>query len=627
MGAGEWASGASLLAAARASGDTARQQALSRLDDFYRCREYDHLEWSWEGLKADKVEAISPEAVVPFGMTTPMEGLSTRARRPVAPSRLARMIVSRFTDLLFSEGRIPKVVVSGDEQANDFLSAVFAASQFWRAMIQAKIYGGSMGSALVVVSLEAGRFAYSAISPRCVREIAWRDWDRKIPRAMLIQYDYEVERTELDGEGRPVVRTQRMTYRRIVDEHADVVFEPTPSEPGREAPPLVEQRRIEHGLGRFPGVWIQNLPTDVAEFDGEPDCEGAFQLFEAIDRLNSQSYRGLNYNQDPTLAFGRDRKLEQLQVPLRTGSENALNLGVGGFANYLEISGAGISVSMSFVTALKQHALDLCQCVLANPAEISGAAQSAKAIEYLYAPMLAKVGRTRTQYGEGIAELGRVTLDLARLYSAPHPYAEEPGNVVGGWFALEPRTLDDGRVVERAPGTTGTISLSWGPFFEQTNVDRQAKVSSWSTAYGARLAALEDAARGVADALGVQDEGAYVARVLEEERIRVERGDALARIEADAGAGDAVEVASVETEGEADAVGIDKLEQLRGADGDVAATAVAQAVALNGAQVQAASDIVARVAAGELPKSAGIEMLVGFFGLPRDTVEAIFRGI
>lgn len=625
MAAGEWTrAGASLLRAAAGAGDTSRQQALSRLDDFYRCREYDHLEWSWEGLKADQVETISPGSiVVPQGMIQPMEGLSTRQRRPVAPSRLAKMIVSRFTDLLFSEGRIPKVVVTGDEEAHDFVSAVFAASQFWRSMIQARNYGGSMGSSLVVVVLERGRFAYSAISPRCVREVAWRDWDRKVPSAVLIQYDYEVERTEVDGDGRPVVRVDRMTYRRIVDEQVDVVFEPTRSEPGRDAPVLVEQRRIEHRLGRFPGAWIQNLPVEAAEFDGEPDCDGAFQLIEAVDRLNSQSYRGLNYNQDPTLAFGRDRKLEQLQVPLRKGSENALNLGVGGFANYLEISGAGITVSMSFVASLKQNALDLCQCVLADPASISGAAQSAKAIEYLYAPMLSKAGRMRTQYGEAIAELARVTLELARIYSSPAPYSEEPGNVVGGVFALEPRTTPTGELVERTPGITGTISLSWGPYFDQTNTDRQAKVSSWSTARGAYLSPLEDAARGVAEALGVQGVEEYVARVLEETEKREERERALAQ---DLAGGDlgAVEVGEAATAEEAESMGAKLLES---ATGEVAATAQAQAVALNGAQVQAASDIVARVAARDLPKTAGIEMLVGFFGLPRETVEAIFRGI
>lgn len=41
----------------------------------------------------------------------------------------------------------------------------------------------------------------------------------------------------------------------------------------------------------------------------------------------------------------------------------------------------------------------------------------------------------------------------------------------------------------------------------------------------------------------------------------------------------------------------------------------AQAVVFNGAQVQAASDIVVKVSAGELPRNSGIAMLVSFFGM------------
>lgn len=53
---------------------------------------------------------------------------------------------------------------------------------------------------------------------------------------------------------------------------------------------------------------------------------------------------------------------------------------------------------------------------------------------------------------------------------------------------------------------------------------------------------------------------------------------------------------------------------------EAAQTAVIQSVALNGAQVTAAVEIVMKVSAGELPKDTAIQMLMDFFGLSREQV-------
>jgi hypothetical protein len=56
---------------------------------------------------------------------------------------------------------------------------------------------------------------------------------------------------------------------------------------------------------------------------------------------------------------------------------------------------------------------------------------------------------------------------------------------------------------------------------------------------------------------------------------------------------------------------------------DVMAVDKAQDTALNGAQVQAAQGIVAAVAAGQLPRNTGIQMLSSFFNLPTATANRI----
>jgi hypothetical protein len=57
-----------------------------------------------------------------------------------------------------------------------------------------------------------------------------------------------------------------------------------------------------------------------------------------------------------------------------------------------------------------------------------------------------------------------------------------------------------------------------------------------------------------------------------------------------------------------------------------AATATGQpasAVALNGAQVQAAQGIIASVAKGELPRETGVQMLIQFFSIPPEQAETL----
>jgi hypothetical protein len=53
----------------------------------------------------------------------------------------------------------------------------------------------------------------------------------------------------------------------------------------------------------------------------------------------------------------------------------------------------------------------------------------------------------------------------------------------------------------------------------------------------------------------------------------------------------------------------------------------ASAVALNGAQVQAAQGIITSVAKGELPRSTGVQMLVQFFNMAPDAAEALMGDV
>lgn len=522
------------LYAGGAKGVSHRYRRLDRLDAFYKCLEYEHHQVGWDGSPADQFETISPQVVVPIGFTQPANDKTVKQKRPTAPLRLTPMVVDRFTGLLFSKDRTPKVEVEGDADAQDFLGAVFKKARFWRTMYQARTYGGSMGSVLVTCQLRKGRFSFTAHSPKFVHDVIWADPDLKIPAGVLIQYIFMKEIEVLDSKtGMPLGKTKPVPYlyRRIIDEQWDVIFEPK-QVTGSELPDLRPDMTLsyEHKLGRFPGVWIQNLPSDD-ELDGISDCEGAYQMFETIDRQVAQSNKGLLQNQDPTLVISRDKRLVQMGAPLKKGSDNAIDVGQGGTAEYLEIGGSGISAARDFVKDLKQSAMDKVQCVAADPEKVSGAAQSAKAIEYFYAPMLEKASRLREQYGEGVELLAEIVLDLARTWSDPLLY---PGNVKAVKFDLPQKVVeldedpenpnpDEGArvvMVNRHPGEGGIIALTWGAFFQKTPQDVQTMIGVIAAAYQAELIDQETAVRKVAKLLEIEDVDALLRRVREESETR-----------------------------------------------------------------------------------------------------------
>ena len=593
-----------------------RFRALDRYDAFYKCLEHQHQSVDWTGqFSADQIEAISPGVMTPQGFTQPAAAAaqSILQRRPSAPLRLARMVVDRFTGLLFSEDRTPTVTVEGDEEADEFLRSVFKAARFWRTMYLARTMGGSMGSALVTVSLKNGRFAYRAHSPKIVHDIVWEDSDLKRPQAVLIQYTFFREVEVLDEKtGAPTGETRQIPhlYRRIIDDEYDVVFKPARLD-GAKLPMLeIDTRRTyRHKLGRFPGVWIQNLPEDEG-FDGVPDCEGAYQMFDVLDRLVAQQNKALIYNMDPTLTVGRDPMYDRLNQPLKTGSDNALNVGKGGFAQYLEITGGGITSADTFIDKIRQAAMDLCQCVLVDPEKVSGAAQSAKAIEFLYGPMLEKAGRLREQYGEAIGLLGEITLELARKWADPSVY---PGRTKPR-FDLPLKVVERQSEVEEGktfvewvtptPGVGGQVSLQWGPFFPETPQDKQLKVGNITALKAGGLIDLETAVRNVAPMVGVDDVQDLVEKVTQEaEKARkqaMEQMGAGLTMEEDLGEGEEFEQGDEPDEETKQAVDEE---------------AKAQGVQLNGAQIASASKIVLQVSEGAITPEQGVQ-LITFLGVP-----------
>ena len=372
-------------------GMSPRQQELNLLWAWYRCLNYHTRTHNWDGSKhMDPVsrESMASAGYIPPGMyDAQLSTLPLKMRRPNAPYRLVKVIVDRFTGLLFSERLKPKLQVEGSPKVQAFINAMATQSRLWARMVQARTYGGAMGAVAVGFKFLKGRAVVEVHDPRWLHP-KFKSRDSFELKALEKRYMYPQEEQDHTGKWSEVW----YWYRRIIDEKTDIVFKPVKVDDGEEPVWLIAQQ-VTHGFGFCPVVWAQNLPVDDA-LDGDPDCHGVYEAVEQMDGLLAQANRGTVANCDPTLMLSTDQDFSTV----KKGSDNAIRLEKGGSARYLEISASGIKQAMDQVQKLRGYVLEVAQCVLDHPE--TSAARTATEIDRAYSSMLTKADILREQYGE-----------------------------------------------------------------------------------------------------------------------------------------------------------------------------------------------------------------------------------
>ena len=483
-----------------------RFRRLDRLEQYYRLMQHAHKKFEWDGRLVSRSDAVE---VMP-GIYIPM-----RKRRPSTPYHLARVIVDRFTALLFSESRWPVFRVENDEAGDDFVRELVRASKLSTRMTYARRFGGAQGSVGISYRWWDGMPRVEVHNPKHVEVVEWADREELVPARVVKSYRYAVD--EWDPREQKMVRVEYV-YRREWSTDAEVLYQPMRLDDLRRGveknaavPEWAEDRVVAHGLGFCPFVWVQNCPSE--EVDGEPDyegltdCDGCSSVFDQVDILLSALVSGTTSNVDPTLVLKVDPKLARGAV--LKGSDNSLKVGQGGDAKYLELSGSSIDVGIRLLECVRKYALEVSSCVLVDPDKISGAAQSAKAIELLFQPMLSKASVLRDQWGEVALRVVEGLRAAARLS--------------GGKNRLRLRIVeheDDATQevtrewVSRDPGGDGPTTLQWPPFFDLTALDRQAEVQTAQTATGGKpIISQETAAKRVAGLFDIEDVAAELERI------------------------------------------------------------------------------------------------------------------
>lgn len=493
-------------------GMSPRQQMLNRYWAHYRCSNYEARRVDWDGReRVDPVshEAISMAGFIPPGFYDAGQTFPLKFRRPSCPYNLVKVIVDRFTGLLFSERHHPQLRVEGDADTEDFASALAETSRLWAAMIQARTFGGGTGSVAIGFQFLEGKPVVEVHDPRWVYP-DFKDRVTQELRGVEKRYQYPVE---VFDEEKGVWVEEPHWYRRIINETVDILWKPIPVGDGDEpnwADPTLVANSVEHNFGFCPVQWVQNLPV-VDDIDGDPDCLGVYDMVETIDALLAQANRGIIANCDPTVVVVSPDNLAEVAK----GSNNAIKLTTGS-ANYMEISGSGPKAAQEYAEKLRTYALEVAQCVLEHPE--GGGSRTATEIERVYSSMLAKADVLREQYGErGVKPLMEKMLKAAKQVTTPR--AEGEGIVRGSLLLPDRIEKDAAGNTSRKPrqlGPGGVLKLQWPGYFEPGLQDVNTAVQAATNAKSAKLIDAEHATQFVADFFNVEDVPAMMKSMEEE---------------------------------------------------------------------------------------------------------------
>lgn len=483
---------------------SARVAKLQRLYSHFRCETYDHLTTDWNGdpiLSLEEKATVARDRQIPPGFYDPFgQMLPLSMRRPDAPYYLVNVIVHRFTGLLFSHKRNPRVKVLGDDLTEDWLSAVVEVGRLWPQMIEARNLGGAMGAVAIGFQVVRGTPVFEVHDPRfCTPQFK----NRITQELSSIEIRWKYTDYVHDPDSGLTLEVE-FWNRRVIDDKTDTLWQAVPVGDGSEPEwDKFEPLAVEHGLGECPVIWIQN--RRVAEnIDGDPDCLGAYDTIEKIDALNAQANKGIISNCDPTLVIATEDG--DLPPQLQKGSGNFIRVGKGEQAEYLEITGAGPKAATEQADRLEERVLRMCRCVIEQAKSFT--AKTATEVQKDYSSMHEAADVLREHYGErGVKRLLEIVLRAALILGKRNEL-----------IVLPPKVESDGALTPRKLGSGGFLTLSWPAYETPTPTEIAQAVTAATTAKQAELVDASHASQSVATYFGVEDVDAMLAEMAEAKR-------------------------------------------------------------------------------------------------------------
>lgn len=528
---------------------TARQRRLEWLWSFYRCRAYDGRATAWDGSRAR--DPVEHEVVAQTGSIPPnwndlggaMTEVPLQFRRPLVSTHLVRVIVNKFTGLLFSAARAPTVRVLDDPITQEWVNGMLADTRYWHRWKFARAFGGSMGAVGMGFRFVRGLPVLETHDPRWSYP-TWADRDTGELASFEKKYAYSREEADPDNPGSTLVIWY--WYRRVIDRSTDTVWQDVPAVAEGE-PPWARIRPTStrrHDYGFVPVVWVQNMESEE-DVDGQTDVEGVHQNQQEMDRLMSQATHGTIKNCDPTpvVKTGGDEEEGQQPFnrgePLRKGSDYGIELERGGDAKYLEMTGSGTESALKLVDKIRAQSLELARCVVDT--NFDGPARTEKETETNYSSMIEAADELRVQYGDGAKRLIRMILDATRMKAARTELRGE--EVVREVVELTPAVVREPggamSTVRREPGEGVVLELAWPPYRSYSLGDLEAAVEAVTKASVGGIIDRATGTRFVGPYMRMEDPEAVVraADAERDETLKQERDELALRGKSVLGAG------------------------------------------------------------------------------------------
>lgn len=427
-----------------------RCAGLAMRGAFAEGSQHDHLGLNWDSCPRDPGSHYLAERMAPAGYIA-VDGTSLGMRAPDAPVPLASMIVSHFTEMLLGTGKRPDLCVPDDEDGTAALDAALKLSGWWEALAQVRNWSGARGGAGIAFSVTDGRMRCEALRP----EQLWIEWKagRHWEPAVVVRQVRRLENVVDTETGKLVVREVLRTT--AWTETEVITYEPVVGKPEKDKPiKVATDGRKEHGFGRCPVVWHQNLwNTDGP--DGDSDYEGLWRQMDKADRVQSQGVKSAIANADPTLAIADEDRIHRKLTFLRKGSRGVIKLSTQGKASYVESSGEGARIAFEAAEILTNQVLQASHCVIVTP-EVIQAYTSGEAMQIAWRAMESKCDMLRGPLERTIiagcelhlAALTRFDVsddpkETTKIYLPPRKVLDEPEE--------EPAPREPGDPYERKP--------------------------------------------------------------------------------------------------------------------------------------------------------------------------------
>lgn len=523
-----------------------RYQELEFKQGYFDCTQHDWKEFDFDG-RPSKPGPPTMQPMLSYETTGYLVPL--KFRKPSHPYRLGKIIVKRYTDLIFGEGRFPDASVPGDMEAQEFVKALIAAQSLPVNMVEARNKGGSQGCVGMSWCFKDGNVLNEVHNGKYIIVQEWKDRKAGIPCVVTEVYRYYED--QYSEEKKSVVRNW-FWFRRDWTENADITYNPVEVDSAKEPAFSIDyEKTVFHNDGVCHFIWFKNTPSDSV--DSEADYDGLYESFDTIDLLYSIMNRGTIANMDPTLVLNIDKAASKAMGGVKKGSENALSLEKDEKASYLELAGSSINVAIQVFELNRKTALETASCVVPDPDTIAAQGVSSVAIKAIYSPMLASCDTRREQYGAGIRRLLEDQLMVARKYYQAgkvlnlepiEETSEEVDPITGettGNLVISFRPV--------TPGKAGFVKLTWPPYFPLTPEDKQKIVTVATTASGGKAVMSQKAAVKITAQAFDLDPEEEMQQIAQEATQARSMGDGLGA-DLDAAAGGKVIPPPVEEEGE-----------------------------------------------------------------------------